>query len=138
MQAFLDNTMSEFQKLRKQAESALSQVSDDEFFRALDAESNNLAVLCQHLGGNMMSRWSGFLTEDGEKPDRRRDAEFEVASSATRDQIMERWQAGWQCLFDNLGALTPEARSTETHTAEGSAEGKADQETYSTAALTDI
>src|SRR5690242_8660613 len=108
MQAFLDNTMSEFQKLRKQAESALSQVSDDEFFRALDAESNNLAVLCQHLGGNMMSRWSGFLTEDGEKPDRRRDAEFEVASSATRDQIMERWQAGWQCLFDNLGALTPE------------------------------
>jgi len=108
MQTFLESVVSECQRLERLAEGALAQVSDSEFFRSPDPESNSLAILCQHLSGNLISRWTAFLTEDGEKPDRHRDAEFEAAPGITRAQVMDRWNKGWQCLYDALGELTPE------------------------------
>jgi hypothetical protein len=115
MNAFLENTRAEFQRLQGLAQGALAQVSDPDFFRSPNPESNSLAILCQHLSGNMLSRWTNFLTEDGEKPDRHRDAEFETPPGADRSQIMERWKAGWECLYGGLAALSPEDLDRTVH-----------------------
>ncbi len=90
------------------AEAALAQVSDEDLFLTLDRETNSLAVLVQHMGGNLRSRFTDFLTTDGEKPDRHRDAEFEVAPDTTRAQLMARWEEGWGCLLSTLASLTPD------------------------------
>ncbi|CAA9314376.1 MAG: hypothetical protein AVDCRST_MAG68-1470 [uncultured Gemmatimonadetes bacterium] len=89
------------------ADESLARVSDAQFFAALDAESNSLAVLVKHVAGNLLSRWTDLLTTDGEKPDRDRDTEFEIAPSDTRAGLMRRWEAGWACAFGELEALTP-------------------------------
>ena len=103
----LEDARREFWSLRRLADRALEQVSDRDFFETLDPESNSLAVLVKHLGGNLRSRWTDFLATDGEKPDRRRDTEFELDGADTRPSLRERWDAGWQALFDTLEALTP-------------------------------
>ncbi len=90
------------------AEAALAQVPDEDLFRTLDRETNSLAVLIQHMGGNLRSRFTDFLTTDGEKPDRHRDAEFEVAEGTTREQLMARWEEGWGCLLSTLASLSPD------------------------------
>jgi len=105
---YLDDVRRQFVKLKAQAERAMAQVADDAFFRAPDPESNSIAIVVKHVAGNMRSRWTEFLTTDGEKPDRNRDAEFLVEPDDTRQRIMERWEAGWTLLFDTLAALTPE------------------------------
>jgi uncharacterized protein DUF1572 len=105
---YLDDVRRQFVKLKAQAERAMAQVGDDDFFRTPDPESNSIAVVVKHVAGNMRSRWTGFLTTDGEKPDRNRDAEFLVEPGDTRQRIMERWEAGWTLLFDALAVLTPE------------------------------
>ena len=92
---------------KKLAEGAAAQVSDEEFFRAIDPESNSIALIMKHMAGNMRSRWTDFLTSDGEKPDRRRDSEF-VAEGEDRAAILERWEAGWRTVFDALESLRPE------------------------------
>ena len=94
-----------FRNYKKLAEGAIEQVSDEEFFEPIDAEANSIAVVVKHIAGNSISRWSDFLTADGEKPDRDRDSEFEIASE-TRASLMEFWESGWQALFDNLEPLT--------------------------------
>jgi hypothetical protein len=104
----LEDLAASFRKQRELAERALGQVDDDAFFRALDAEANSLAVLVQHVGGNLRSRFRDFLSSDGEKPDRDRDGEFELAAGATRAAIAARWEAGWTALFDALAELAPE------------------------------
>lgn len=104
---WLEDARLEFRRLKRQAEKALSQVSDDDFFRALDPESNSLAVIVKHLAGNLRSRWTDFLTSDGEKPDRNRDTEFELGPGDTREALMARWEAGWKLLADAL-ALSPQ------------------------------
>ena len=101
----MEDALREFRRLKRQAEKALAQVSEDEFFRALDPESNSLAVIVKHLAGNLRSRWMDFLTSDGEKPDRKRDSEFVIEAGDTRAALMERWERGWKYLFDALEPL---------------------------------
>ena len=103
----LDDVALTFRRQRELTERALEQVSNDDFFRAIDAESNSIAVLVKHIGGNLLSRWTDFLTTDGEKPTRDRDSEFVVANEADRDAIMRLWVAGWTALSTTLSSLTP-------------------------------
>ncbi len=105
---YLEDALSSFRDYKKLAEGAFEQVTDEEFFRALDEEANSLAVIVRHMSGNMLSRWTDFLTTDGEKPDRNRDMEFVITKGTTRNEVMERWEQGWRCLFDALEALRPE------------------------------
>jgi hypothetical protein len=95
----------EFRSYRRTAERAVEQVDDGAFFRLLDPESNSLAILVQHMAGNLRSRFTDFLTSDGEKPDRHRDREFELASGASRADVMDRWSEGWQVLAEAIGPL---------------------------------
>ena len=87
------------------AERAIAQVPDEALNATLDAESNSIAIIVKHMVGNMRSRWTDFLTTDGEKPDRNRDTEFELPP-ATRDELIAQWEAGWKFVFDALGSLT--------------------------------
>ena len=103
--AYLDDVRLQFRKLKKLAEDALAQVPDDELFVSLDAESNSLAVIVKHMAGNLRSRFTDFLTTDGEKPDRNRDGEFEIEGNPSRDAVMADWESGWKCLFEALDAL---------------------------------
>lgn len=106
LQNYITDTLQAFQSYKKMAEKALEQVSDEEFFRTIDPESNSLAVIAKHIGGNLRSRWTDFLTTDGEKPDRFRDSEF-VSEGDTRGSIMALWNTGWRALFDTLESLAP-------------------------------
>lgn len=93
---------------KKLAEGALAQVSEEEFFRKPDSESLSCALLVKHIAGNLRSRFTDFLTSDGEKPDRHRDQEFEDATGATRDRLMRSWEESWAMLFRSLEELRPE------------------------------
>jgi hypothetical protein len=105
---FLDTVKEELSRIKVRAEKAIAQVKDDRQLHAKpDAESNSIAVLVAHLSGNMLSRWTDFLTTDGEKPSRRRDAEFEPPATMTRVELLAAWEKGWACLFGALDALTP-------------------------------
>ena len=99
------DAVASFRNYKKLAERAIEQVSDDEFFTAIDRESNSVAVMVKHVAGNLHSRWRDFLTSDGEKPDRNRDTEFELAND-TRESLMQFWETGWRTLFDNVEPLT--------------------------------
>lgn len=97
-----------FRDLKALGEKAFSQVSDEAHFHvALDPESNSLAVLIQHLRGNLISRWTDFLTTDGEKPSRERDTEFEPSREKSSNELLEAWNEGWDRLFETLAALEP-------------------------------
>ena len=105
---FLDTVKEELSRIKVRAEKAIAQVRDDRQLHAKpDAESNSIAILVTHLSGNMVSRWTDFLTTDGEKPSRRRDAEFEPPETMTRAELKAAWERGWACLFSALDALTP-------------------------------
>jgi hypothetical protein len=104
---YLENVSERFRALKELAERASAQVSDEEFFRTIDAESNSIAALLKHLGGNMLSRWTDFLTTDGEKPGRSRDAEFSVEGE-DRAAVLALWEAGWERLLSAVGGLAPE------------------------------
>jgi len=104
---YLQDAVRVLRAQKKLADGAAAQVSDEEFFRAIDAESNSIAVIMKHMAGNMRSRWTDFLTSDGEKPDRHRDSEF-VAEGEDRKALMERWEAGWRTVFETLESLKPE------------------------------
>ena len=103
---YLADALGEFRKYKKFAEKAIAQVPDEDWFRRLDPESNSLALVLKHISGNMRSRWTDFLTTDGEKPDRDRDSEFEELDGDTKEAILARWEAGWRLLFDALEPLT--------------------------------
>ncbi len=105
---FLKNMTQELRKLKEQGEKAIAQVRDDrKLHTRLDEESNSIDIIVRHLAGNMVSRWTDFLTTDGEKPTRKRDAEFEPAPALTRADLMASWEKGWTCLFTSLATLTP-------------------------------
>jgi|SRR5437588_7954183 len=106
--AYLDEARRSFRGYKRMAEGALAQIKDDELFRQIDAESNSVAILIKHIGGNARSRWTDFLTTDGEKPDRHRDNEFIIDQNTTRDQLMREWEAGWKLVFDSIAILKPE------------------------------
>lgn len=103
----LEDSALTFRRQKELAERALAQIDDEQFFRALDDESNSLAILVRHVGGNLRSRWTSFLTSDGEKPDRDRDGEFVVADGTSRSRIMDEWAAGWRALVDTFASLQP-------------------------------
>jgi len=94
-----------FRNYKKMAERAIEQVGEEEFFALVDAEANSIAVIVKHIAGNALSRWTDFLTSDGEKDFRNRDIEFELIDD-TRESLMEFWERGWLALFDNLEPLT--------------------------------
>ncbi|GEM48571.1 DUF1572 family protein [Deinococcus cellulosilyticus] len=98
---YLQTTHKVFTTYRALAEKALAQVSDEEFFQTIDSESNSLALIVKHLAGNMRSRWTNYLTEDGEKPDRNRDGEF-IIDGDTRASLMAAWEQGWTLAFEGL------------------------------------
>ena len=97
-----------FRNYKKLAERAIEQVSDEEFFAQLDPESNSIAIIIKHIAGNLHSRWTDFLTKDGEKPDRFRDGEFIAFDDDTRESLMRFWESGWQVLFEAIEPLTAE------------------------------
>jgi hypothetical protein len=96
----------QFEKLKAQVEKAVAQVSDDQLHVTLDPESNSLAILMRHMAGNLRSRFTDFLTSDGEKPDRNRDGEFELDRPLTRSEILADWESGWTTLFAALEGLS--------------------------------
>ncbi len=104
---YLAHLRAEFERYKTLADKAIAQVSDEELFTTIDPESNSLAIIMKHVGGNLRSRWTGFLTSDGEKPDRDRDAEFETGQLKTRQAVLEQWEAGWRALAGALAALQP-------------------------------
>src|ERR1700691_3098627 len=105
---YLEEARRQFRGHKRLAEGAMAQLRDEEFFVALDPESNSVAILVRHLAGNMRSRFTDFLTTDGEKPGRFRDREFELAPSTTRAEVMKWWEEGWTCVFAALESLNPE------------------------------
>ena len=111
MKTFVDNyhadALASFRNYKKLAERAIDQVSDDEFFATIDEEANSIALIVKHIAGNLRSRWTDFLSSDGEKPDRNRDTEFEVIED-TRASLMRFWEDGWRTLFDAIEPLTEE------------------------------
>ncbi|TCI80981.1 DUF1572 domain-containing protein [Exiguobacterium sp. SH0S1] len=106
-QRYVTEVRSIFQEQKQLAESALNQVSDDDLHRVLAPDTLSLAVIVQHISNNMLSRWTDFLTTDGEKPDRNRDAEFED-QQLSRTELMATWDKRWQLLDDVLASLTPD------------------------------
>ena len=105
---YLASAEKQFRRLKGLAEKAFAQVSDEaRFYALLDEESNSLAVLIQHLRGNMISRWTDFLTTDGEKTSRKRDTEFERDKKRTSNELLDVWNEGWDRLFKTLSALEP-------------------------------
>jgi hypothetical protein len=105
---YLEEVRRQFRGHKRLAEGAIAQLRDEELFTALDPESNSIAILVKHLAGNMRSRFTDFLTTDGEKPDRNRDQEFEMNSAPTRTDVMRWWEEGWARVFATIEALKPE------------------------------
>jgi hypothetical protein len=104
---FLNDLEFEFQRLKRQADRALAQVGSEELFQTLDPDSNSLAMLMKHLAGNMRSRWTDFLTTDGDKPNRNRDSEF-ITEGDTPESLKQDWEVSWRLLFEGLKSLRPE------------------------------
>ena len=106
--AYLKELLEQIDKQKTLAEGALSQLSDEELFRVIDPEANSAAIIMRHVGGNLRSRFTDFLTSDGEKPDRRRDGEFEIPPGTTRETIESEWENGFRVVRTAVAALTPE------------------------------
>ena len=101
---FLSTSTSVFRSYKLLGERAMEQISDEALSLSVSTESNSIAVIVRHLQGNMLSRWTDFLSSDGEKEWRERDAEFEVGR-ASREQLMAWWNEGWDCLFQSMAEL---------------------------------
>jgi len=102
---YLEEVRRQFRGHKRLAEGAMAQLKDEELFITLDPESNSVAILAKHLAGNMRSRFTDFLTTDGEKPDRHRDQEFELTSATTRADVMRWWEEGWARVFSAIENL---------------------------------
>jgi hypothetical protein len=105
---YIDEARRQLRGQKRLAESAIAQLKDEELFVTMDPESNSVAILVKHMAGNMLSRFSDFLTSDGEKPDRFRDQEFELNAATTRADVMRWWEEGWAQVFTALDILKPE------------------------------
>jgi Protein of unknown function (DUF1572) len=104
---FLSAIINAFDANKRLADRAVAQVPDDKLHVALDDNTNSIAVIMKHVVGNLTSRWTDFLTTDGEKPGRNRDDEF-VYSFSNRVELLECWERGWACLHEALTSLKPE------------------------------
>src|SRR6267143_4020744 len=105
---YLEEIRRELHGYKRLADGALAQISEEEFFRELDPESNSIAIIVKHMAGNLRSRFTDFLTTDGEKPDRNRDGEFEMPDRVSRDELLRGWESGWSIALAAIEALTPE------------------------------
>jgi len=105
---YLEDSLSNLRAYKKLAEKALDQLSEDEFFITLDEEANSIAVIMKHMAGNMLSRWTDFLTSDGEKQDRNRDMEFVIEPKTGKEDVLSYWEKGWKAVFDALEPLRDE------------------------------
>jgi hypothetical protein len=117
--SYLVDSLDLFRHYKNLAERAMAQVTDEQLFTALDDEMNSIAIIVKHMAGNMRSRWTDFLTTDGEKPDRQRETEFEDPP-ARREALLAVWEAGWQSVFSALEPLS-EADMQRTVTIRGEA-----------------
>jgi len=104
---YLDSAIKQFEYYKLLGEKTIAQLSDEQLYWQYNAESNSIAIIVKHLWGNMLSRWTDFLTSDGEKEWRNRDAEFETEDKS-REALLEKWNEGWSCLFNALHALKEE------------------------------
>ena len=105
--SYLEDSLTMFRQYKTMGKRAMEQVTDDQLFTALDEEMNSIAIVVKHMAGNMRSRWTDFLTTDGEKPDRNRESEFE-APPASRAALMQVWEDGWGLVFRALEPLSDE------------------------------
>ncbi len=105
---YLQDVQLQLHKYKELAEKALAQVPDEDFFAVLDREANSMALIIKHMAGNMRSRWTDFLTSDGEKADRERDREFILEESDSRDALLARWEDGWRLTLAAIEGLRPE------------------------------
>jgi uncharacterized damage-inducible protein DinB len=103
--SYREDSIEVFRYYKKLAERAMEQVKDEQLTAVLDSQMNSIAIIVKHMAGNMRSRWTDFLTTDGEKPDRNRDTEF-VDAPVSRDAIQKTWEEGWQTLFNALSPLS--------------------------------
>ncbi|HEY6290248.1 MAG TPA: DUF1572 domain-containing protein [Terriglobia bacterium] len=103
--SYLEDSLAVFRYYKKLAEGAMAQTTDPQLFQVLDEEMNSIAVVVKHMAGNMRSRWTDFLTSDGEKPDRDRESEF-MAPPPTREALMKLWAEGWDRVFAALEPLS--------------------------------
>jgi hypothetical protein len=104
---YLKSADRQFRYYKKLGDDAIAQIDDKALLWQPNEESNSITIIVKHLWGNMLSRWTDFLTTDGEKEWRQRDAEFE-GEELTREQLLQKWEEGWQCLFNALGSITDE------------------------------
>jgi len=105
---YLDEAHRQMRGHKRLAEGAMAQLKDNELFITLDPESNSIALIVKHMSGNMRSRFTGFLTTDGEKSDRHRDQEFEISPATTRSDLTKWWEEGWAQVFAAIEALKPD------------------------------
>jgi hypothetical protein len=105
-ETYIQIAIREFKRMKGLADGAFVQVTSEQFFATPSGEDNSIAVLVKHVGGNLLSRWTDFLTTDGEKPGRNRDAEFEITAADTQQILIGQWESGWAVLFSALGPLT--------------------------------
>lgn len=103
--SYIEDALTLFRYYKRLGERAMEQVTDPQLFVAIDDEANSIAIIVKHMMGNMRSRWTDFLTTDGEKPDRNRDAEF-VEPPSTREALLKEWEDGWACVFRALEPMT--------------------------------
>ena len=108
VQNYFEDALSSLRAYKKLADKAIAQLKDEELFVTLDEESNSVAVIMKHMAGNMFSRWTDFLTTDGEKPNRNRDMEFVIEPQTTKADVIDYWERGWACVFKALEPLRPE------------------------------
>jgi hypothetical protein len=105
---YLEEIQRQLRGHKRMAEAAISRLDDRDLVTVIDPESNSIAILVKHIAGNARSRFSDFLTSDGEKPDRFRDREFELTAGTSREQLMQWWEEGWAYVFSAIEALRPE------------------------------
>ncbi len=114
MEDYLKSAIKQYEYYKGVAERTFDQLGDEDLFWQYNEESNSVAIIVQHLHGNMLSRWTDFLTTDGDKPWRDRDGEFEQ-NITTRKELLQNWNEGWDCLLSALKALTPDDWNTTVY-----------------------
>src|SRR5262245_16817963 len=115
-QAYLHDIARAFRNYKALGERAMAQVSDENLHALVDPDANSIAIIVKHVGGNLRSRFTDFLTSDGEKPTRNRDDEFEMPVQASRAEVLEWWDAGWAVTLSAVDALTIYALARTIHT----------------------
>jgi len=104
-ETYIQLAVREFRRTKSLAHGAITQITPEQFFASPAEGDNSVAVIVKHVGGNLLSRWTDFLTADGEKPGRNRDVEFEITKNDTQQSLMQQWESGWAALFSALEPL---------------------------------